>query len=119
MAIDYDHLMSIKIPEVRQQYTYRDTLLYSLSLGLGADPMERRHLPFVFEKNQLCLPTYGTVLGHPGFWLKEMDTGVDWVKIVHAQHELIIHQTLFVPLKKKIFLVLNFILKRVIRLVLK
>ena len=23
-----------------------------------------------------------------------MDTGVDWVKIVHAQHELIIHQTL-------------------------
>lgn len=94
MAIDYDHLMGIEIPEVRQSYTYRDTLLYALSLGLGSDPLNERHLPYVYEQNQQCLPSFGTTLGHPGFWLKQMDTGVDWVKLVHAQQELIIHQTL-------------------------
>lgn len=94
MTIDYDHLMALKIPEVRESYTSRDTLLYALSLGLGTDPMDQSHMPFVFEQNQLCLPSFGTTLGHPGFWLKQMDTGVDWVKIVHAQQELTIHQTL-------------------------
>ena len=61
---------------------------------MGANPAEARHLPFVYEAQQRCLPSFGTTLGHPGFWLKQMDTGVDWVKIVHAQQELLIHQTL-------------------------
>ncbi|MFA7553844.1 MAG: MaoC/PaaZ C-terminal domain-containing protein [Spongiibacteraceae bacterium] len=94
MSIDYDHLMAIEIPDVHQQYTGRDTMLYALSLGLGQDPTNSRHLPFVYESGQKCLPTYGTTLGHPGFWLKDMDTGVDWVKVVHAQQELLIHRPL-------------------------
>jgi acyl dehydratase len=94
MAINYDHLMGLKIPEVRQSYTSRDTLLYALSLGLGADPLDQRQLPFVYEEEQRCLPSFGTVLGHPGFWIKEMDTGIDWVKIVHAQQELVVHKAL-------------------------
>lgn len=94
MAINYKHLMALTIPEVRQRYTHRDTLLYALSLGMGMDSVDQRLLPFVYEANQQCVPTFGTTLGHPGFWLKEMDTGVDWVKVVHAQHQLIIHQPL-------------------------
>lgn len=94
MAIDYDQLMALEIPAVRQRYTRRDTLHYALSLGLGADPLNERELPFVFEQAQKVVPTFGTTLGHPGFWLKEMDTGVDWVKVVHAQHELILHQAI-------------------------
>lgn len=94
MAINYDHLMNLNIPEVRQRYSYRDTLLYALSLGLGVDPLNQRELPFVYEAEQQCLPSFGTTLGHPGFWLKQMDTGVDWVKVVHAQQELILHKTL-------------------------
>lgn len=94
MTIDYDKLINLDIPDVRQTYTSRDTLLYALSLGLGADPLDEDELPFVFEKDQRCLPTYGGTLTHPGFWLRDMDTGVDWVKVVHAEHRLILHQSL-------------------------
>ena len=94
MAINYDHLMNLHIPEVYQTYTKEDSMLYALSLGVGKDPTDLRQLPFVYEENQRCLPSFGTVLGHPGFWLRDMETGVAWEKIVHAQHELIIHRPL-------------------------
>jgi len=94
MTINYDHLMQLEIPEVRQSYTSRDTMLYALSLGMGENPLDERQLPFVYEHKQRCLPSFGTVLGHPGFWIKEMDTGIDWVKIVHASQELLIHEPL-------------------------
>lgn len=94
MAIDYDKLINLHIPDVEQTYTKRDSLLYALSLGMGRDPLNEQELPFVYEKNQRCLPTYGGTLTHPGFWLRDMDTGVDWVKVVHAEHKLILHKPL-------------------------
>ena len=94
MAIDYDKLINIQLPDVHQSYSSRDTLLYALSLGLGRDPLNRRELPFVYEKNQRCLPTYGGVLGRKGFWVRDMDTGVDWVKLVHTEHRLVLHRPL-------------------------
>lgn len=94
MAIDYDTLLNIRLPDVHQAYTSRDTLLYALSLGLGKDPLDRRELPFVYEKDQRCLPTYGGVLARKGFWLRDMDTGVDWVKVVHTEHQLVLHKPL-------------------------
>lgn len=94
MAIDYERLMALEIPAVRQSYSSKDTLLYALSLGMGTDPTDSRQLPFVYEREQQCLPSFGATLGHPGFWLRDMDTGVDWVKVVHAQHQLLIHQSL-------------------------
>ncbi len=94
MAINYHQLMSLRIPEVRQSYSHRDSLLYALSLGLGNDPLDPRQLPYVYEGEQRCLPTFGTVLGHPGLWLRDLDTGVDWVKALHAQQELILHHSL-------------------------
>ncbi|MEA3300356.1 MAG: MaoC/PaaZ C-terminal domain-containing protein [Pseudomonadota bacterium] len=94
MAIDYDKLINIALPDVHQSYSSRDTLLYALSLGLGGGPMNRRELPFVYEKGQRCLPSYGAVLGRQGFWIRDMDTGVDWVKLVHTEHQLILHKPL-------------------------
>lgn len=94
MAIDYDKLINLHIPDVHQTYTKRDSLLYALSLGMGSDPLNEQELPFVYEKYQRCLPTYGGTLTHPGFWLRDMDTGVDWIKVVHAEHKLILHKPL-------------------------
>ena len=34
------------------------------------------------------------VLGYPGFWVKEPDTGIDWVRILHGEQSIRIHQPL-------------------------
>ena len=92
MAVDYQKLLNYPIPEVRQQYTRKDTMLYALGVGLGADPMDEQQLRYVYEDGLQVLPTYPVVLGHPGFWWKKPDTGVDWVRIVHGEQGLIIHK---------------------------
>ncbi len=48
MAIDHDKILNWPFPPVEQTYTERDTILYALGLGLGADPMDEEQLRFVF-----------------------------------------------------------------------
>ena len=55
-------------------------MLYALGVGLGYDPVDEDQLAFVYEKNLKVLPTMAVVIGHPGFWVKDLDTGIDWVK---------------------------------------
>jgi len=90
--IDYEKLMSWPIPEVRQKYTKRDTMLYALGVGFGIDPTDEQQLRFVYEKDLLTLPTYPVVLGYPGLWLKDPGTGVDWLRILHGEQGLRIHK---------------------------
>ena len=92
MAINYDKLMAWPFEDVRHRYTQRDTMLYALGIGLGADPTNEAELRFVYEKNLVALPTLPVVLGYPGMWLKEPDTGVDWVRLVHGEQGLRLHR---------------------------
>lgn len=94
MAIDYDKLLALKIPDAEQTYGAKDCMLYALGIRLGLDPVNEDELPFVYEKNLKVLPTQGTVLASPGFWLRELDTGVDWVKLVHGEHSMVMHKPL-------------------------
>ena len=94
MAIDYDKLLALSIPEVTQSYTEKDAILYALGVGLGHDPLNEAELPFVYEKNLKLLPTFAAVLGWPGFWMRDLDTGVDWVKLVAAEQSLVLHRPL-------------------------
>jgi acyl dehydratase len=94
MAIDYDKFLALKIPDAEQSYDSKDCILYALGVGLGLDPVNEDELPFVYEKNLKVLPTQGTVLASPGFWLRELDTGVDWVKVVHGEHSMVMHKPL-------------------------
>ena len=81
MAIDPERITSWRFPEVRHAYTAKDTILYALGVGCGADPADLR---YVFEDGLRALPSMATVLGYPGFWLKDPATGVDWRRAVHA-----------------------------------
>ena len=72
--------MALDVPPREQSYDAKDCMLYALGVGLGHDPMNEDELPFVYEKNLKVLPTMGTVLGHPGFWARDRDTGIDWVQ---------------------------------------
>jgi acyl dehydratase len=32
------------------------------------------------------------VLGYPGFWIRELDTGIDWVRIVNGEQGVVLHR---------------------------
>lgn len=86
MAIDRDHLLGLDIPEVRQSYDADQAILYALGCGAGLDPLDEAELPFVYEEADFAvLPSFATVLGHPGFWARDLDSGIDWVKVVHGE----------------------------------
>jgi acyl dehydratase len=94
MPIDYVKLKNRHFADLEHDYGVRDTILYALGLGCGADPMDEEDLRFVYEDELRVLPTMAVVLGYPGFWLKEPDTGVDWRKVLHGEQGLILHQPL-------------------------
>jgi len=77
-----------------QTYAQRDTMLYALGIGMGADPLDEGELRFVYEKDLQALPTMATVLGSPGFWWKDPALGADWVKLVHGEQDLQLFQPL-------------------------
>ncbi len=95
MAIDQDKIMNWPFKEDEQSYTTRDTILYALGIGLGADPLDERQLDFVFEENDFkALPTMAVVLAGPGFWIRDPASGIDWVKVLHGEQGLRIHNPL-------------------------
>jgi len=40
------------------------------------------------------LPTMATVLGYAGFWIRDFDTGIDWVRIVNGEQGVTLHRPL-------------------------
>lgn len=97
MTIDYHHLKARMFPDVHQPCLPRDTMLYALSLGLGQDPLDAQALPFVYEGSPgglRALPTQAVVLGYPGFWAREPDTGIDWVRLLHGEQRMTVHMPL-------------------------
>jgi acyl dehydratase len=94
MPINYEKLLALKIPEVEQTYGPKDAMLYALGIGLGHDPLDEDELPFVYDKNLKVLPTFAVVLGWPGFWPRDLDTGIDWVKLVAGEQGLVLHRPL-------------------------
>jgi acyl dehydratase len=94
MTIDPDKLLARRFPVIEHHYTQRDTMLYALGVGLGLDPMDREALRFVYERELRVLPTQAAVLATPGFWAREPDTGIDWVRVVHGEQEIELHRPL-------------------------
>lgn len=94
MTINYDALVNFRIPEVEQQLTRRDTMLYALGVGLGADPCDADQLKFVYEQNLHALPTMAIILGYPGPWHAHPATGITRSHVVHGEQGFTIHKPL-------------------------
>ncbi|API59923.1 3-alpha,7-alpha,12-alpha-trihydroxy-5-beta-cholest-24-enoyl-CoA hydratase [Tardibacter chloracetimidivorans] len=94
MTADYKKLLALKIPDTVQEYGEKDTILYALGLGLGSNPNEPAELKYVYEDGLSALPMMAVVLAHPGFWMRDLDTGLDWVRIVHGEQQLTVHKPL-------------------------
>jgi acyl dehydratase len=85
--MDIEKIRNLGIAPITQSYDKRDTILYALGLGYGADPLDERELPFVYEASLRCMPSYANLLCHPGFWAQRPEFGIDWVKILHAEQD--------------------------------
>ena len=85
MPINYEKLIIREIPAADQHLTKRDTILYALGVGLGADPCDANQLKFVYEENLQALPTMAVILGYPGPWHAQADTGITRSHVVHGE----------------------------------
>ena len=93
MPIDYDKLLARPFPEIEQAYSTRDTILYALGIGVGADPLDEDQVRFTFEEAEgfAPLPTMPVVMAGPGFWVREPDSGVTWEQVLHGEQRLTLH----------------------------
>ncbi len=94
MPINYTDLKNRRFEDVHQRYSARDTILYALGIGMGADPQDQHQLRYVFDAELRAMPTMAVVLGSPGFWMQSPETGLDWKNILHLDQELTLHQSL-------------------------
>ena len=86
MPLDYQKLLALRIKPRTRYYDAKDTMLYALGLGLGADPMDESELGFVTHKKLRALPTLATVLSFDDSWAR--DSGLDFTKLVHGEQRL-------------------------------
>ena len=91
-------LLKRRFEPLEHAWNARDTQLYALGIGLGADPLDRAQLQFVYEGVDGLLlkafPTFANVLSYPGVWAREPDTGIDWRNVVHAEQQIVLHAPL-------------------------
>lgn len=90
MTLQADKLAALAIPEGRQSYTTRDTILYALGIGCGMDPVDEAELQYVYEDGLKAFPSMAHVLGYPGFWMKDVDPalGLDWRRLLHGEQTM-------------------------------
>jgi acyl dehydratase len=94
MAFNAESLKAYEIKEVEHSVTPEQCMLYSLSVGIGADPMNAGQLRYVLEDDLCANPLMSNVLAYPGFWMKGEDTGVDWKQVLHGEQFFEIHRPL-------------------------
>jgi acyl dehydratase len=92
--MNLEKLQAFRIPDAVQSYTWRDSSLYALGLGYGADPVDEADLAYVLETEQRTVPSMAATLAYPGFWMREPALEVDWVRLLNGQVGFTIHRQL-------------------------
>lgn len=86
----YPEILDVSISDVPVPWTDRETMLYALSVGAGADPLDRQDLPLVWEKNLKALPTLGTVIASMRLLREHLE--LDFAKALAAEHAIVLHR---------------------------
>jgi acyl dehydratase len=92
--MNLDKLISRTFPALEQTYGAKDTILYALGVGVGADPMDPKELPFVYEKSLRIIPSQASVIAFPGAWMLEPALGIDYVKVLHGEQGIVFERPL-------------------------
>lgn len=94
MGVDLHKLASLRVDGVEQVITRRDTILYALGVGLGADPCDENQLRFVYEEGLRALPTMAITLAYPNLMQAFVDAGVSVAHILHGEQAFVLHRAL-------------------------
>jgi hypothetical protein len=72
MPLDYDRVMGLPPIPTDHDVTRRDTILYALGVGVGAEhPTDPSELQYVYEDGLKALPTMAAVVAYPGHWMRD------------------------------------------------
>ena len=94
MTFSYDKILNWPFDDVVETYAMRDSIIYALGLGFGFNPTDPGELKYVYEDGLRTFPTMPVVLGHPGPWMTDPESGIDYVKVLHGEQHLEIHHDL-------------------------
>ena len=91
MPISYPAILDLKSEGQAFAWTDRETMLYALGVGMGADPMDERELPFVYENGLKAVPTLATVVAWgAGPGVGRM--GINFLMVVHGEQAVTFHR---------------------------
>jgi MFE-2 hydratase 2 N-terminal domain len=91
VTIDVERLMAQPIPSGRQLVTAKDAILYAISVGYAGQSEIPDDLSPLYDRIVRPVPTFANVVARPGgAWFG--DSGIDFTKVVHAEHRLILHR---------------------------
>src|ERR1700761_3603865 len=89
MAIAYPEILQLTSEPQTFRWDAKDTIIYALGVGLGADPMDETELDFVYEKALKPVPTMAGVVAWgatPG------DLGVNFLMVVDGERKIEFHK---------------------------
>ena len=89
--MNLEAVRNFRFEAVSHTYSCKDTILYALGLGYGANPADPSQLAFVYEDNLRTVPSICCVLAHPGMWVRNPALGIDWLKMLHGEQSFEIH----------------------------
>jgi len=90
----YDALLAFEFPEVRHTYTERDTILYALGVGAGQNPVDPFELRLTYEQALVAVPSMAVTLAYPGFWYRDLEPGLDFLRTVHGSERFEVFEPL-------------------------
>lgn len=93
MTVDLQSLRNLHLTQ-RQVFDERDTMLYALSVGVGADPLDERQLRFVYEEHLQALPTMAITLAYPRIQAAYEAAGVNFNRVLHGEQAFSLARTL-------------------------
>jgi len=89
MPIEYPKILELKRSGMEFSWTDRETMLYALGIGMGADPMDTNELPFVYERELKAVPTLASVVAwgaQPG------NMNINFMMVVDGERTITFHK---------------------------
>ncbi len=90
MPIAYPAVLDLKTEGQKFSWTDRETMLYALGVGMGANPLNADELPFVYENGLKALPTQATVAAWGAGPIGQL--GLNFLLVVHGEQSVELHR---------------------------
>lgn len=96
MPINVERVRGAELPRTEANWSADDVILYHLGLGAGAEPVDRRELRYVYERDLVALPSYGVLPAMGALWgmLQLAGMEIDLGQLLHGSQEIELHRPL-------------------------